>query len=265
MTKFSFKNDKKAILFLGLLFLFTACLQEKLIFFPDKYAKDHVYSFTPKFKEYTFKVDRKVNLNGVLFESDSSKGLVFYLHGNGGSIDSWGSIADIYLKNNYDFFLLDFRAYGKSEGKIRNERTIHKDIQLVYDSLKTMYPENKIILIGYSLGTGLAAKLAVNNNPKALILKAPYYNLKDLTHSYYKHLPTCILRYHFKTNEFIPVIKCPITIFHGDVDETIYVGSAYKLQALFKAEDRLIILKNQKHNGMNSNPDYIRELKEILN
>lgn len=255
---------KYIIVFIGLIFILTSCLQEKLIFFPDKYPINHVYTFTPTFKEYSFKVDNKVNLNGVLFEADSSKGLVFYLHGNGGSVDSWGQIADVYLKNKYDFFILDYRGYGKSQGKIRRDKQIYSDIQIVYDSLKTKYPENKIVIIGYSIGTGPATQLASTNNPKSLILKAPYYSLTDLVHSIYKIVPTGILRYKFKTNEFLPKVKCPITIFHGDKDEAIYVGSSYKLQKLFKPADRLIILKDQKHNGINSNIEYLAELKKIL-
>ncbi len=187
------KTNTKAILFTGLLFGFTSCLQEKLIFFPDKYPIDHVYSFTPKFKEYSFKVDKNVNLNGVLFEADSTKGLVFYLHENGGSIDSWGQIADVYLKNNYDFFILDYRGYGKSQGKIRRDKQIYSDIQIIYDSLKTKYAENKIVIIGYSIGTCPATQLASTNNPKSLILKAPYYSLTDLVKSMYKIVPTGIL------------------------------------------------------------------------
>lgn len=256
---------KKYILFfIGLVLILTSCLQERLIFFPDKYPVDHTYNFTPKFKEYSFKVDKKVNLNGVLFETDSSKGLVFYLHGNGGAIDSWGQIADVYLKNKYDFFILDYRGYGKSEGKIRSDQQIYRDIQLVYDSLKTKYPENKIVIIGYSIGTGPATQLASTNNPKNLILKAPYYSFTDLVKSMYKIVPTGILRYKFKTNEFLPKVKCPITIFHGDNDKMINVGSSYKLQKLFKPEDRLIILKGQEHNGMNSNVEYLEELKKML-
>ena len=48
MNVFTFKHTKKAILFTGLLFVLNSCLQEKLIFFPDKYPQNHTYNFTPK-------------------------------------------------------------------------------------------------------------------------------------------------------------------------------------------------------------------------
>jgi pimeloyl-ACP methyl ester carboxylesterase len=209
-------------------------------------------------------VDDNTHLNGLLFQSDSSKGLIFYLHGNAGCIDSWGNCADVYTTNNYDIFILDYRGYGKSQGKISSEKQLYKDIQIVYDSLKTHYNEKDIIIIGYSIGTGLAAHLASTNNPKMLILQAPYFNLPDLAHKYIKIIPSFLIRYKFKTNEYITKIKCPIIIFHGDQDEIIYTESSYKLKELFKQGDRLIILDGQKHNGMNDNEQFKEELKNIL-
>ena len=249
----------------GIFFSFASCRQEKMLFFPEKLPSDHTFTFTNTFQEYFFKVDKKRSLNGLLFCADSSKGLIFYLHGNSGSIDSWGSIADVYLKNKYDFFVLDYRGYGKSQGRISSEKQLHNDIQIVYDSLKTMYQEQNIVIVGYSIGTGLAAKLASTNDPKLLILKAPYYNMIDLAHQYIKLMPSFMIRYKLKTNAYITKVKCPVIIFHGDQDEVIYEGSSEKLKTLFKEEDQLIILKGQRHNGINENVYYLTELKKILN
>ncbi len=56
----------------------------------------------------------------------------------------------------------------------------------------------------------------------------------------------------------------PIIIFHGDRDEVIYYKSSVKLKELLKANDTLIILPEQGHNGMSSNPEYITQIKKIL-
>lgn len=248
----------------GFITILPSCAQESLLFHPDTYPMNHVYNFGEKFQEYFFKVDKKTSLNGVLFKADSSKGLVFYLHGNAGSIDSWGNIAGVYLENNYDFFILDYRGFGKSQGHISSEEQLYKDIQIVYDSLKTKYTEKNIVIIGYSIGTGPATQLASTNNPKLLILKAPYYNMPDLAHQYVKSVPAFSISYKFSTNEYIVKVKCPVIIFHGNQDEVIYVGSSYKLKELFKKEDRLIILNGQQHNGINENETYKKEFKKIL-
>jgi uncharacterized protein len=264
LTRIFTKGILIIILFLATVLLIFTCNQEKIFFIPDTLPKDYRYTFKNKFEELTFQVDNKIWLNGVLFHTDSCKGLIFYLHGNGGSAESWGHIADNYLGNRYDIFILDYRGYGKSQGKITGEKQLYSDDQIVYDSLKTMYEERNIIIIGYSIGTGLAAKLASTNNPKMLILTAPYYNMPDLAHHIIKFVPPFLIWYKFKTNEFLPLVKCPLIIFHGDRDEVIYTGSSYKLKELFKPGDSLIILEGQKHNGINENVKYREELKEIL-
>ena len=247
--------------FMSVLF---ACTQERMLFFPSKLPKDYTYGFGQKFEELFILVDKQTKLNGLLFRAEASKGLVFYLHGNAGALDSWGDIAPLYLKNHYDFFILDYRAYGKSDGRISSEKQLYRDIQIVYDSMKNRYLEKNTVIIGYSIGTGLAAHLASQNKPKLLILKAPYFNLPDLAHQYFKFLPSFLIRYKFYTNQFITQLKCPLVIFHGDRDEVIYTGSSLKLQALFKKEDRLVILKGQTHNGINENPIYMDELERLL-
>jgi uncharacterized protein len=242
-----------------------SCNQEKLIFYPEKLPADYLFKFAAPFQEINIRVDKKTTINGLLFKAESSKGLVFYLHGNAGSNRSWGEIADVYLANHYDFFIVDYRGYGKSQGKIESEKQFLNDVTLAYDSMKKLYAEKDIVIIGYSIGTGSAAYLASTQNPGLLILKAPYYNLPDLAKHYLPIVPKVLIHYKFRTDQFIQKVKCPIVIFHGDADEIIYTGSSYKLQKLFKPGDRLIILKGQTHNGINYNSDYLRELKNILN
>lgn len=245
----------------SLLFFF----QEKLIFFPDKLDKNFKFSFNQKFEELPIKTEDNKLLNGILFMSDSSKGLIFYLHGNAGSLSSWGDVAKTYTDLNYDVYMLDYRGYGKSEGSITGQEQLFQDLQTAYDELKKKYLEDKIIVLGYSVGTGLAAKIASTNNPKLLILQAPYYSLTDLMRHEYPIIPTFILKYKFEINDYIKNCKMPIVIFHGNKDEVIYYGSSLKLKELFKKQDTLFTLNGQGHNGMTENTEYKKEISKILN
>lgn len=244
----------------GLLFVF----QEKLIFYPQKLNKNYQFSFDQKFEEINVRTIDGITLNGILFKADSSKGLIFYFHGNAGSLSSWGEVAGTYTDLNYDLFMLDYRGYGKSEGSISGEGQLFQDMQTVYDELKNKYNEDSIIVLGYSLGAGLAAKIASTNNPKLLILQAPYYSMTDMMRHTFPIIPTFILKYKLKTNEFIKHCKMPIVIFHGNQDEVIYYKSSLKLKELFKEKDTLITLTGQGHNGMSDNREYVLEIQKIL-
>jgi len=239
--------------------------QENLIFHPQKIDKRFVFDFERKFEELNIKAEENIKLNGLLFKADSSKGLVFYLHGNSGSLKTWGKIANTYNSRHYDIFMIDYRGFGKSDGDIDGgEEQVFKDMQIVYDTLKKRYDESKIIVLGYSIGTGPATKLASVNHPKHLILKAPYYSLIDMMEHQYPGVPTFILNYKFQTNKYIRDCKMPITIFHGDKDQVIYYESSVKLKALCKAGDKLITLSGLGHNGINDDERYLQELDKIL-
>ena len=238
-------------------------LQEKLIFITDKLDKDYKFSFTQNFEEINIKTNDNLFLNGILFKADTPKGLILYLHGNAGSLRTWGKVAKTYTDLNYDLFMLDYRGYGKSDGNINSQEQLFSDVQTVYDNLKKRYKENKIIVLGYSLGTGLAAKLASSNKPKLLILQAPYYSLADLVQHKYIIIQTCLLKYKIELNKYIKDCKIPIIIFHGDKDEVINYNSSIKLKKLLKPNDRLFILTGQGHSGISDNPEYLIELKKI--
>ena len=97
-------------------------LQEKFIFFPEKLHKDFKFLFDQQFDEVNIRTKDNKLLHGLLFKANSSKGLIFYLHGNAGSLNSWGILAKRYTELNYDVFMLDYRGYGKSEGSIRSQQ-----------------------------------------------------------------------------------------------------------------------------------------------
>lgn len=238
--------------------------QENLIFYPQKLPKNFRFSFNRPFSEISVRTVDDIVLSALLFKTNNPKGVIFYLHGNAGSLLSWGEVAEIYTAFGYDVFMLDYRGYGKSEGRITSEKQFYQDVQAAYNQLRTIYDQNTIIVLGYSIGTGPAAKIAAENHPKHLILQAPYYSLTDMMRHLYPIIPTFLLKYKFNTYKFIQNCTMPVTIFHGDSDEVIYYGSAVKLKSLMKQSDTLITLYGEGHNGMSYNPQYLSELKKIL-
>ena len=255
-----------AFLALGILLMIIAFVsQEKLVFFPEKLSKNHQFPFKVKFEEKFYVMEDSVKLHGILFKADSSKGVVYYLHGNAGSTSSWGGISDIYTQHNYDLLLIDYRGYGKSEGKIVSEKQMYTDVQKIYDELKAEYSEDKIVVLGYSIGTGLASMLAAKNNPKQLLLLAPYYNFPDLVRQIYPIVPRFIIKYKFMSSNFLPKTEAPIAIFHGTDDDLIPYSCSERLYEHCKPEDKLFLIDNLGHNGINEDEKFQAELAKILN
>lgn len=240
-------------------------MQERLIFFPQKLSGDHQFAFDNKYEEITVTTADNKKLHAVLFKTDSaSKGVIFYLHGNAGAVDSWGELAGLYNKLQYDVMMPDYRGYGKSEGSIYGQKQFFDDVDVFYSHLTKKYSEDKIVVLGYSIGTGAAAHVASTHHPVLLILQAPYYTLTDLVNNIYPVVPSFLLKYKFETAEYLKKCNMPVVIFHGDKDEVIYHGSSLKLKAHLKPSDTLITLKNQSHNGMTENQEYRQNMRRIL-
>ncbi|WP_246236302.1 alpha/beta hydrolase [Flavobacterium ajazii] len=235
-----------------------------MVFHNSKLPKDYKFDYQQKFEEVNIASFDGAILNGLLFKAEKSKGLVFYLHGNAGTLETWGKIAKIYTSLGYDIFILDYRSFGKSDGEIENEDQLSKDISIVYKKVTEKYSQNKIIIAGYSIGSGFAAKLALENNPKALILQAPYYNFLELSSSRVPFFPDFMKKFSLETNLHLPKVKSPIYIFHGIDDQLIPIDNSIRLKKLLKSNVCFYPLKNQEHIGVNENEDFQEQLKIIL-
>lgn len=238
--------------------------QVGMVFQTSQLSKDYQFDFQQKFEEINITSFDGIKLNGLLFEAEKSKGLIFYLHGNAGTLETWGKIAKIYTRLGYDIFILDYRSFGKSEGEIENEEQLNKDVSVVYKTLTKRYPENKIIITGYSIGSGLATILASENHPKALILQSPYYSFTELSSSRVRFFPDFMKKFHLETFRYLPKVKAPIYIFHGTDDQLISCSNSVRLNKLLDFKGHFCALKDQGHIGMNENNDFQKQLKLIL-
>lgn len=248
------------VLVLGALYFF----QEALLFHPNKLSEGHVFPFIGHFEEKYIEDPDGLRWHGLFFPADSSKGVILYLHGNGGSLNAWGSVAPAYTWLGYDVLMIDYPGFGKSEGSIESEEQLIAGAQAAYDTLRNSYEEKDIVLLGYSIGTGIAARLATTNHPRMLILQAPYVSMVDLADRKFPWVPSFVLRYPLMTTEHLKACTMPVVIFHGDRDASIPYGSSLELMKNAKPGDTLITLHGWGHNGFTDCPEYLKALQSVL-
>ena len=249
------------ILFCGIFYIF----QGKFIFYPHKLAADYQFLFDGDFAEINIQTADSVLINGLLFKSNESKGLVFFLHGNAGSLAGWGSMARLYTGLGYDCFILDYRGFGKSGGYIRDEEQLFSDVQLAYDEMTKLYVEHDIVVMGYSIGTGLASQLAYTNNPRMLVLHAPYYSLENTIDDICPVIPHFLIKFKIETYKYVSECRMPIVIFHGKKDRLLGYKNSLGLWTLMdKDRDRLILLEDKHHDDIMNNAEYDSAISEIL-
>lgn len=238
---------------------------QNLFFFrPERLPKWFSYRYPFPFSEVNFDMEDGGTVNALHFRVPNRKGVVFYIKGNSRSIKGWGKFAKDFIGKGYDFFIMDYRGFGKSRGK-RTEEILYSDLQQVYRWLCTEYDESEIVLYGRSLGSGLAARVASWNNPRMLILDCPYYSFLHHIKHYAFWLPVnWLLRYHIRTDRFIKKVKCPVYILHGSKDRLIPYRQSEQLRALAPDNITLYPIEGAGHNNLPEFAAYHDLLYDIL-
>jgi uncharacterized protein len=237
--------------------------QDGLVFRPEPLARDFRFEFPQKFSEVNLPVDG-ATLNALHFTTENPKGVVLFFHGNAGNLRRWGDVAESFTSRGYDLFIFDYRGYGKSNGKIASEQQLIGDAEKVYGHISQRYAPKNIVIYGRSLGTGVAAQIALRHTPKMLILETPYVSLKDLTAQFYPMVPGFLLKYPMRTDLALPQIKSPVYIFHGSADEVIPYESSQRLLPMIQSPKELVTIPDGAHNGLRLTPMYNAALDRFL-
>jgi uncharacterized protein len=239
-------------------------LQDLFIFKPEKLHPDFQFKYDIPFRELNFDVEKGVRINGLHFYREHPNGLILYFHGNTRSIKGWAKYARDFYRYDYDVVLVDYRGFGKSTGK-RSETEMLDDMQFVYTSLAGQYSENHLIVYGRSLGSGFAAKVASDNNPRYLILDAPYYNFRKVIERFLPILPLrFVLRYQLRTDKWIQKVKCHVYIIHGTKDWLIPIRHSEQLQKINPRKITLIRIDGGAHNNLPRFDEYHNFIRDIL-
>ena len=240
-------------------------LQDHFLFKPEKLPKDFQFLYkNQEVEEYNLETRDGAVINGLHFKVENPKGVVLYLKGNSKSMKGWGKFAVDFTRNNYDVIMVDYRGFGKSTGK-RSQKAIKHDLQYVYNKMRERISEKYIILYGRSLGSGFATKLASMNNPRMLILDAPYYSLRKVTARYAPFMPlSLILKYPIPTHKWLKYVNCPIHIIHGTDDKLIPFKSSVKLSEIRPKNTKLYPIIGGGHKNMNTLESYHVALSRII-
>lgn len=244
----------------GLLWIWLR--QERMLFYPSPLQADHRFDFGADVEEVQIPVAGAV-LSGLHLRQGTPKGLVFYLHGNAGNLQSWFVTADFYRRAGYDLFMLDYRGYGKSSGKIESEAQLRADVRAAWDSIAPRYTGKRRVIVGRSLGTALAAELAVQVQPDELVLISPYVRMVELMRQHFPLLPTWLLRYPLDTAGSLKNWQGPLLLLHGARDEMIPASHSLQLQQL-APQSRLTLIPGANHSDLQEYDQYLQSVKQAL-
>jgi len=200
--------------------------QDGLVYYPDLPGRE--YEATPKqenlpYENITLTTADGVNLVAWFVPAKNPRGTLLYAHGNAGNISHRLDSIRLFHDLGLSVFIFDYRGYGQSSGEPSEEGT-YRDAEAAWQHLtaqRGIAPAH-IVVFGESLGAAVAAHLAAQHRPGALILASAFTSVPDLAAELYPLLPVrWITRYRYDTRRYLQDVHAPVLVAHSREDEII--------------------------------------------
>lgn len=244
--------------------------QEKLLYLPDQPSREIVA--TPReigldYETVWIVTADGVKLNGWYVEARRPRATLLFFHGNAGNISHRLDSLRIFNELGLTVLIIDYRGYGLSEGK-PSEAGTQLDALAAWRYLtekRGVAPRN-IVLFGRSLGAALAAWLAAEKQPGAVILESAFTSVPDLAADLYWWLPARRLaRLHHATRDYLARVHSPVLVVHSREDEIIPYRHGLAVYAAAGQPKAFLPLRGGHNDGfLLTGNGYVRGLDEFL-
>ncbi len=240
-------------------------LEESIVFQPRAYPEGD-WSPSALFEDVQFESPDGVRLHGWFSEAKQPRAVVLYMHGNGGNVTTRRDVLRLYRDQlGASVLVFDYRGYGRSEG-IPTEDGVLADARAAHRWLaaKAGVTEGDIILVGHSLGGGVAVDLAARDGTRGLVLENTFTSLPDVARSHFPFLPFHHLMHsRLDSIDKIPNYRGPLLLKHGDDDEIVPYAFGKKLFAAANEPKQFISVPGGRHNDPPSR-EFLTALDEFL-
>jgi fermentation-respiration switch protein FrsA (DUF1100 family) len=244
----------------------TASVEEALLFHPQPFPKGN---WTPEpnlFEDVWIETADGVSLHGWFAEARPCRCAVLYCHGNAGNITSRREVLRLFRDRlNCSVLVFDYRGYGRSDGT-PTEQGLLQDARAARRWLadRVGVDENDIVLVGNSLGGGVAVDLAAHDGAAGLVLENTFTSVPDTAAHHFWWLPVRQLaQTKFDSLAKIRSYNGPLLQTHGDADRVIPFELGCRLFEAANPPKEFIHVPGGGHNDL-PRQEYIRALDRFL-
>jgi fermentation-respiration switch protein FrsA (DUF1100 family) len=178
---------------------------------------------------------------------DSERPLFLMFLGNGDNLGIVAPNLRAMTQDGSGILAVAYRGYSGSSG-MPSEIGLTYDAEAAYRLAKSVVPANRIVLFGYSLGSGVAVPLATRNEIAALVLFAPFASAVGLAAKEFPYLPVRLLmKDQFRSVEIIAGVTVPILVVHGARDAVVPISSGRALYAAAPEPKRFVEYADADH------------------
>ncbi len=183
------------------------------------------------------------------YQAPAAGQVVFlYFHGNGGTLAIRAKTFQRLTADGSGLLAIDYRGYGGSTGT-PTEKGLLLDGEAAYRKLTTSgVAPGRIVIIGESLGTGVAVAVAGKRPVRAVVLDSSFSSAADVAQSVYAWIPVRFLMLDsFDSLSRIAAVKAPKLFLHGAMDGVIPIAFARRLFDRAPAPKTFVELPHRGH------------------
>jgi len=230
-----------------------------LMFFKPTYKRRE--NLGDEFEFLSVMTDDGVELEGIVHSPDDAKEtLLFFVGINHDAVGLMPKLAHSY--KNTRVIAFNYRGYGKSGGR-PSEKEIFLDALLVTQKVKKNY--GSIYVVGFSLGSSIAAYVASKESLKAVFLIAPFDTLAKLTKRKHGFCLSWVLRYKYDNISFVKDIQADTYVYASKSDEVIYISNTRSLVTYVTNLKSYIEYDDLKHGELLWHPKMIKQIDGVIN
>ena len=194
--------------------------QRRLIYFPDGAAP----APDPRAEEVTVRTADGLRLTSSLVRptGPGRDVAVLVLHGNAGHRGHRMPLAAALAAAGFTVLVTGYRGYGGNPGSPTEDGLI-ADARAALAYLGGLgFSPGRTLYFGESLGCAVAARLATEQPPAALVLRSPFTELADVAAHHYPWLPVrLLLRDRYPVARHLAAVSAPVTVVHGGADTVV--------------------------------------------
>lgn len=159
-------------------------------------------------------------------------------------------------------YALHYRGYGGSAGA-PTERALHADALALFDRVHASHSE--VLVVGRSLGSGVAVRLASQRPVARLVLVTPFDSLPSLAAPLFPWLPVrWLLLDRYDSARLAPRITTPTLILAAGHDEVVPRESTERLLRRFApGTATMVVIPASGHNTISASPAYSAALRAL--
>jgi uncharacterized protein len=222
--------------------------QDRLLYDPDANRTLPQAAGLPMVEEVALVSGDGTRLLAWYTPPTSGQPVILFLHGKGGALKDRPTRYRYYVSQGFGVLFLSYRGYGGSGGQ-PSEAGFADDAVAAYRWLIAKgIAADQIVLVGESLGTGIAIQLAAREKVSAIALEAPYTSVADVANQRYWWLPVNLLiKDRFDSLSIISKVHVPLLIHHGELDRSVPVAYGRALFARANEPKEFIELNGKTH------------------